>query len=122
MGPYQLQSGGRRRESNADRRSARMPCYVGQGLLKNAIQTDLDRGRQGAGVQFTQCEIHGYIMGLCVLCNVSAERNTQTMVVQSRWVKPAGEPADFVDSVCRDFPQPMSLCLGICYVPGVFQS
>ena len=65
-----------------------------------------------------ECEIHSYVVGLCVLGNVSAQRNTQTMVVQHRWVKPAGEPSDFVDGLGSDFPQPMSLRLNICYVSG----
>jgi hypothetical protein len=44
------------------------------------------------------------------------------MVVQHRWVKPAGEPADFVDGLARDFPQPISLRLDIGQVSSVFQS
>src|SRR5712692_2603300 len=39
IGHYYLQSRRRTSECDADRRSSRMPCYVGQGLLKNAIQT-----------------------------------------------------------------------------------
>ncbi len=53
--------------------------------------------------------------------SVSAQCNTQAMVVQHRWVKPAGEPTDLVDGLGSDFPQPMSLCLNICQLPSVFQ-
>src|SRR5579864_1141962 len=99
-----------------------MPCYVGQGLLKNTVQADLNGGRQVAGGRIVELEIHGYIVSLCKLCNVAAQCNTQTVVVQHRWMKSAGKPADFVDSLCRDFSQPMSLRFGICYVSGVLQS
>ena len=85
-----LQGRGRTREYNADLLGARMSCDVGQSLLENAIQPDLDRQRLADGVQFTQCEIHSYLVGRCKLVNVSAQCDTQAMVVQHRWVKPAG--------------------------------
>jgi hypothetical protein len=81
-----------------------MPGNVGQGFLENAIQRYLDCGWQVAGVNFIQCEIHSYVVGLCVLGNVSAQCNTQAVVVQHRWVKPAGDPTDLVDGLSSDFP------------------
>ena len=79
------------RESYADRLGSRMFGYVGQGFLENAVQTNLDCWRKVAGVKFIKCEIHGYVVGLCVLGNVSAQCNTQAMVVQHCWVKAASE-------------------------------
>src|SRR6266404_2654948 len=96
IGHCYLQSRCRTRKLNPDRLGPRMPCYVGQGLLKNAIQTDLDRGRQVVAVPVAQMEIHSYMVGLCILGNVSAQRNTQTMVVEHCGVESAGQPADFV--------------------------
>ncbi len=66
-------------------------------------------------------EIHSNLVGLCVLGNVSAQRNTQTMVVQNRWVKPAGKPPNLVDSLGSDCPQLLPLQLGIRKFPSVFQ-
>src|SRR5438093_1407339 len=80
-----------------------MPCHIGQGLLKNAIQTDLDRRRQGDGDPIAQSQIHSNIVDFGILGNVSAQRNTQTVVVENCWMKPAGEPANFVDGLRGDF-------------------
>jgi hypothetical protein len=44
------------------------------------------------------------------------------MVVQHRWVKPAGDPTDLIDGLASDFPQPISLRLNIGQVSSVFQS
>src|SRR5208283_1297085 len=90
-----LQSRGQTGESNADRLGSGMSGYVGQGFLENAIQRDLDCWRQVAGVKFAKCEIHSYLVGLCVLGNISGQCNTPAVIVQHGWVKPAGEPADF---------------------------
>src|SRR5208337_4133255 len=99
-----------------------MSCDVGQGFLENAIQPDLDCQRQADGVQFTQCEIHSYLVGRCKLGNVSVQCDTQTMVVQHRWVKPAGQPSDLVDRPGSDCPQPIPLGLSIRQILGVLQS
>ncbi len=99
-----------------------MSGYVGQGFLNNPIQRDLYRCRQFAGIKFFECEVYSYVVGLYVFSNVSAQCNSQTKVVQHRWVKPTGDPTDLVDGLGSDFPQPMSLRLNICQLASVFQT
>src|SRR5579863_533127 len=108
-----LQSCGQTGEPNADRLSSGMPGYVGQGFLENAIQRDLNCWWQVAGVKFIQFEIYSDVVSLFVLGNVSGQRDTQAVVVQHRWVKSAGEPADFVDGLGSNSPQAMSLELDL---------
>src|SRR5690349_341876 len=43
------------------------------------------------------------------------------MVVQYRWVEPAGKPTDLIESLGSDFPESKSLRLNTCQVSRIFQ-
>ncbi len=61
-------------------------------------------------------------MTLSVVIDVATQCNTQTVVVQHRWVKSASEAADLVDGLPCYFSQSASLFPGNCQFPNIIEA